>query len=119
MFVGHFADDFSAFHGLLLFDGFREVAEEKKIADENEPPAKRARKNVLDVDSSRIDESLVNEELSKLSAPLETSNILCTPHVQKRLNKLLLNTPESSPLTSILKVRNCLVLSDCINASWC
>ena len=74
--------------------------EEKRHPDE--PPTKRVRRN-LDISLNNITDEMENDNTLE-SAPLEVTRILRTPHVQKRLNKLLQNTPESSPLTSILKV---------------
>ncbi|XP_065200362.1 protein ELYS isoform X2 [Planococcus citri] len=71
--------------------------EEKK--DPDEPPSKRVKRN-LDISLNNVTKE-ADDTLE--SAPLEVTRILRTPHVQKRLNKLLQNTPESSPLTSILK----------------
>lgn len=72
--------------------------------DVDEPPIKRSRKHMFAIGDDSTSERFSNDECDKVSSSVETSKILCTPHVQKRLNKLLQNTPETSPLASILKV---------------
>lgn len=72
-------------------------------SDADEPPSKRLRRSSINANFENYSEMNCSESL--ISPSVEVTKILRTPHVQKRLNRLLENTPESSPLTSILKVR--------------
>lgn len=98
----------------IVFSLVKDKENKDKKKDADEPPTKKVRRN-LQIASDSICE--MDEEDLLQSAPLEVTKILRTPHVQKRLNKLLENTPESSPLTSILKVglrkRRVLDVGDC------
>lgn len=67
----------------------------------DEPAKKKPR---ISINNTQDSFSELTDNKVSLTLSSDVTKILCTPHIQKRLNKLLQNTPDASPLTSILKV---------------